>query len=295
METIKFEETIATTGIVDKALGTITGVSLISTPEAKGHNLSLDEASIQSFYDAVEGKTVKAYYTHSPENEALDSIGLWTDFEVVKDGEYTKLTAKFEALESWREHHKDEFDSLFELADKAPEAFGVSAEFQAEIIYYNEEGEATNFDGQENVEKFARAVSVSAFSIVAQPAANPTGLFSEKKEEINFEEVSEKLIKLQEENDGLVVDLKLSKDLNESLEKSCNEKDLEISNLQEELKNLKSKFANFVSESGSNPVEAATETKPLSFEEQLAACNSWKEKQDLINQNMSALVRTWNQ
>lgn len=298
MELLFDAKTVLASGIVDKALGTISGVSLISTPEAKGHNLSLDRASIESFYNAVEGKTIKAYYTHSPSNEALDSIGLWKDFEIVEDGEYTKLTAKFEALEAWKEHHKDAYDALFELADKAPEAFGVSAEFTAETIFYKEDGTAEKFEGQEGVEVFARAVDVSAFSIVAQPAANPTGLFAEKQEEqpvVNFEEIGATIVELKEENDGLVMDLKLAKQALEASEKQAEELREEIDSLKKELCSFEARYQTMVQETGSDPVHATAEAEPLTFEQQLQNCKTWAEKNNLINKNMSELVRTWNQ
>jgi hypothetical protein len=172
-------------GIVDAESGRIEGVSLISTPEGKGHNISIDRKSRESFYEAVEGKTIKAYYTHSPANDALDSIGLWSNFRIVEEGEYTKLLGDFEALEAWRQNDTKEYQMLFELASKAPEAFGVSAEFSARAIVYEEDGKEKDYDADQdaNMEVFARAVEVSAFSIVAQPAANPTGLFAEQKED----------------------------------------------------------------------------------------------------------------
>ena len=295
MELLFETDTKMNQGIVDKTLGSISNVSLISTPEAKGHGMKLDEASIQSFYNAVEGKTIKAYYTHSPSNEALDSIGLWSEFEIVQDGEYTKLTAKFQALESWKEHQQGDYDALFELAEKAPEAFGVSAEFQAETIYYNEEGEAQQYNGQENVEVYARAISVSAFSIVAQPAANPTGLFAEAKEENNVEEVAGNLIKLQEENDRLALDLDASQKAVDAASKSNEELQKQVEDLQEKLASMDARFKTMVEETGSDPVHASAEVAPVTFEEKLVNCKTWAEKQNLINQNMSELVRTWNQ
>ena len=154
METLKFEIESTATGRVDAEKGIVEGVSVISTPEAKEHNIKIDRASIESFAAAVEGKQIKAYYTHSPSNEALDSIGLWQNFEIKEEEEYTKLTADFVALESWKEHDPKNYDALFELAKKAPEAFGVSAEFQAKTIFYNEEGEEVEFSGEEEAKNF---------------------------------------------------------------------------------------------------------------------------------------------
>lgn len=315
MDEFKFAQPeLARTGKVDKEEGLILGVSLISTPEAKGHGIKIDRGTIESFYEGVKDKSIKAYYTHDDDNEALDSIGLWENFEIIEDGDYTKLTADFKALESWREHHPDRFDALFELAEKAPEAFGVSAEFFAKRIMYSEEGEELDWDG-ESEDVFARAVEVNAFSIVAQPSANPTGLFSQPKEveedEVDVEEfLSFNLSKTQEELDGANSELKLAKDLNATLtskveeleakiaesEKEIEDKANEVDGLKAELQEWQVKFARQVADMGSDPVEFSSESAPLSFQEQLARCKTWEEKSQLFESNMIELQQNpnWN-
>ena len=158
MESLQFEiPADFAQGKIDKEKGIIYSVSVISTPEAKGHGIKIDRATIESFAAAVEGKTVKAYYTHDDDNEALDTIGIWKNFQIVEAGEFVKLTADFEALESWREHHSSQFDALFEMAEKAPEAFGVSAEFTARQVFY-EEGEEKEYGGQKKLTKFSQGL-----------------------------------------------------------------------------------------------------------------------------------------
>jgi len=309
MDQFKFAQPEPTrTGEVDKDKGIILGVSLISTPEAKGHGIKIDQGTIESFYEDVKGKSVKAYYTHDDDNEALDSIGLWENFEIIQDGEFTKLKADFIALESWREHHPDRFDALFELAEKAPEAFGVSAEFFASRIMYDEEGKEVEWDGDESNDVFARAIEVNAFSIVAQPSANPTGLFSVPTEvdedEVDVEEfLSFNLNKAQDDLKSTEQDLKLSRDLNKKLElqisdleakvedqeKQAEEKENQVKNLEAELLEWQAKFARHVAEMGSDPVEFASDSKPLSFQEQLEQCQTWAEKSRLFAENMHSL------
>ena len=320
MQEFKFaQKTDLEQGRVDKDKGVIYGVSVISTPEAKGHGVKIDNATIQSFYDHTQGKSIKAYYTHDEENEALDAIGLWENFQIVEDGEYTKLTADFVALEAFREHKSGYFDALFELAEKAPEAFGVSAEFFASRVYYNEDGEEMEYKGEEGVEVYARAVEVSAFSIVAMPSANPTGLFSvnasvEQEVEVDDEEVdveeflSFNLNKTQEDLKGREQELKLSQDANALLTKQNNELSEELKEANEKLEKLSEskesvekeleswqiKYARAVAEMGSEPVEFAGESAPLSFEEKLAGCKTWAEKSELFQQNMGDLVNNPN-
>ncbi len=313
MEQFNFsQDTTLLENRVDKEKGVIYGVSVISTPEAKGHGVKIDNATIQSFYDHTQGKSIKAYYTHDEENEALDAIGLWENFQIVEDGEYTKLTADFVALEAFREHKSGYFDALFELAEKAPEAFGVSAEFFASRVYYNEDGEEQEYKGEEGVEVYARAVEVSAFSIVAMPSANPTGLFSVKAEEVEVDDeevdveefLSFNLNKTQEDLKGREQELKLSQDANALLTKQNNELSEELKeanakleklseskeSVEKELESWQIKYARAVAEMGSEPVEFAGESAPASFEEKLASCKTWAEKNELFQQNMGDLV-----
>ena len=284
-------------GAVQPDEGVIRGVSLISTPEAKGHNISIDKLSIQSFYDAVEGKSIKAYYTHSDDNDALSAIGLWENFAIKEDEEYTKLTADFKALEAWKENNKKDYDMLFELASKAPEAFGVSAEFTARTIVYGEDGEEKDYQAGEDddVEVFARAMEVSAFSIVAQPAANPTGLFS-----ADTSDVQNKLIKLAEQNKEVEMELKLTKENfeklgseNTKLQSELEEAKQGIEKTQLELESWKARYAEVVADSGADPVQV-TEAVELSFEQQLKQCKNNLERQNVIQSNMTYLSENWN-
>lgn len=289
-------------GAVDRENGEITGVSVISTPEAKGHDLKIDGESIKSFFKATQGKQIKAYYTHE-DNEALDSIGLWDNFQIIEDGEYTKLTADFSALNSWKEHHQAEYDAFFELAEKAPEAFGVSAEFTGETFFY-QDGEAVKFSGQEDVkELYARAIEVSAFSIVAEPAANPTGLFSVVKEdEVDHEEfLAFNLNESQKENESLKLQLsqteKTAQLLNEKveeMEKSFLELSKELADAKAETIIWQAKFGKMQDDLGAEPLAGQVEVETLTIEEQISKCNSWTEKGKMITENMSYFQKNWN-
>jgi len=294
MSLLKLEIATSTADRIDAEKGKLSGVSVISTPEAKGHNISIDSRSIESFAEAVKDKKIKAYYTHSEQNEALDSIGLWENFQIVEDGEYMKLTADFQALEAWKEHHRDDYDALFEMADKAPEAFGVSAEFTIDKVYYNENGEEEKYEGQADKEVFARAIEVSAFSIVAQPAANPTGLFAEAKED-SFVQLSETIIDLEEQKSGLALELETMKSMVEKISEQNSDNDEKIKMLESEVKLWKAKYSTLIENSGAEPQEANGVEEPKTFEEKLEACTSWKEKNELIQGNMQYLTTNWNQ
>ena len=235
---IYFETT--TLSQIDKENGEIFGISVISTPEAKGHNLKIDEGSIQSFFDAVDGKQIKAYNTHSNNEGVGDVIGIWENFRIEQSEEFTKLLADFSALESWRKNKEEEYESFFELAEKAPETFGVSAEFIGYGIQYNEDGEEIEYDGESEGDVFARAKEVHAFSIVTEPASNPTGLFSEKQSDndvLHLLEVASKELNLSnEENRELQLQLKLKIELCELLEEQNSKANELIEQLEEEIR-----------------------------------------------------------
>lgn len=284
---------------IDLENGIIKGVSLISTPEAKGHNLKIDAQTIQSFFEAVAGKSIKAYYRHDPENDALSTIGLWEDFEIIEDGEYTKLKANFKALDAWRKNNEADFMALFELAQKAPEAFGVSAEFLAKQIQYGAEGEELEWDGETDGDVFARAVEVNAFSIVAQPSANPTGLFSKPTESTKV--LVEKNQELAEQKNELALDLNTAEkqlavfaQQNEKLEKEVAELKAQLAEATTALESQEANHQKQLAEMGCEPVVAgAGSATELTFEQQLAQCKTWSEKSKLFNANMQHLMQTW--
>jgi hypothetical protein len=313
---IYFETT--TLSKIDKENGEIFGVSVISTPEAKGHNLKIDHQSIQSFFDAVDGKQIKAYNTHSNNEGVGDVIGIWENFRIEESEEFTKLLADFSALESWRKNKEEEYESFFELAEKAPETFGVSAEFIGFGIQYNEDGEELEWDGETEGDVFARAKEVHAFSIVTEPASNPTGLFSEKTisqvpskknseenhpipdESHYLEFFAEELNELHTETKELKLELKLKTDLCELLEKESKSSHELIEQLEEELRVekltldvLKEKFE-ILKQSGTSPIEGVVhEEEQKSVTEKIFSSSSWIEKQKLFAENISELSKNW--
>ena len=306
MQTFEFRANAERTGLIDSDAGKIFDVSVISTPEAKGHGIKIDQASIESFYNATKGKQIKAFYTHE-ENEALDAIGFWENFKIIEDEQYIKLQADFVALDAWKKHHTDLYDSLFEMAEKAPESFGVSAEFTGKAIYYSEDGEEIEYKHGDDEEKeiYARATEVTAFSIVAQPAANPTGLFAEAKEiepdEIDTEEfLSFNLNQTIAELHEVKQELELANKTSDILEAGLDEKNEVIAELEKKLElnkqqaeSWQKKFNDLLS--GAEPVqvnEPISEKK--SFEEQLAAASTWSEKNKLFKENMFNLLSDWN-
>jgi FtsZ-binding cell division protein ZapB len=273
---------------VDLENGEVTEVSLITTGEILGHGMWLNEAGIDSFLKCVEGTQVKAYYKHSDENEALSSIGYFENFQKKQkeDGEY-QIVGDFSALNAWKENNNKEYSTFFELAEKAPEVFGISVEALIKGAYYDSEGEFVWLDESEDeldegTKIYAFCDKVLAWSVVSTPATNPNGLFSQKKESNDMEtkELQEQINKLQQEVNTL---MELSKELrneNDSLtEENCE--------LTDQVDKLEAKIESF--EDGAEPTELGSLVEePITLSEQIEQEKDWSRKYKLVLDNLSS-------
>ncbi len=126
---------------VDVAAGTMAGVACVTgNLKPGGWPMWVDDRTIATFA-AVFGAAapVKAYMTHEggPEQDRQgEELGLFRNFRQ----EGSILRADFEALTAWRTHDVDEFDKLFELAQKAPASFGVSPIFTYTLAWRRTNG-----------------------------------------------------------------------------------------------------------------------------------------------------------
>lgn len=183
-------------GAVDAANGTIAGVSIITANrEAAGWGMWVDEKTVSGFHALLSGRRLKAYATHGSwgKDGTLDEIGYW-DAPVI-DGLH--LRQNFTALAAWKKHHADEYDTLFELAEKLPGEFGASISFRFALAwvmgdgselptvrkwrYLPDEGYEEYFDpampvGALRTSPSVRPLEVYSADFVDQPAAND-GLF----------------------------------------------------------------------------------------------------------------------
>ena len=286
---------------IDLENGEILEVSLITTGEILGHGMFLNEQGLDSFLQCVEGTQVKAYYKHSEDNEALNSIGYFENFKKKQkeNGEY-QIVGDFSALNAWKESNNKEYATFFELASKAPEVFGISVEAMINSGFYNEENELVMLeDGQPTEEDkiYAFCEKVLAWSVVSTPATNPNGLFSEKQKE--FEENKDmenenEQIELQDKIQELEKMLEtLTESLNEvtqnyaELESEKSELDSINEEYQEKIKGLESKIENF--EMGSDPVDHNYAEEALSIAEQIKLEQDWGKKSKLVMSNLNNL------
>lgn len=188
---------VADTGVlkVNRESGVINGVSLLTADrEATGWCMWIDAKTLSMFAALLEGRKLKAYATHGAwgGDGTLDEVGLWENARL--DG--AQLRSDFSALTAWRKHHEDEFDTLFELADKAPEEFGASLKFRYTLAWVRKNGEdvpvsCCGWDEDDDCPRFepaapadavrddfpsVRPVKVMSADFVDEPAGN-TGLF----------------------------------------------------------------------------------------------------------------------
>lgn len=173
---------------VDATKGTITEVSLMQLGEAKGHGIYIDAASLDSALVALGSGNLRAYVTHAGAVESdrlLNEVGVFSGFYVAEG----KLKAKqFRALGSFMQDDPARFRRLFDLAEAAPDAFGVSLVFDADLVWVNRDGTETLIaeGSDENAVRRLPSVrfkSISSADFVDAPAANDDGLFTSKPNE----------------------------------------------------------------------------------------------------------------
>jgi len=159
--------------------GTMNGVSLISVGPALGHGLYVDEKSLSTIIDELEGGKLPAYITHRGalfEDRLTREIGIFTNFRIDDD----RVLGDFQAFDSFREDDTRKFNRLFELAEKMPERFGLSIVFSANSTWATDVGDVdTEEKPDDALFNFPsiRVEEVSSADFVDQPAANQKGLF----------------------------------------------------------------------------------------------------------------------
>jgi len=145
-------------GTIDAQAATITGVSVITVGEAKGHGMLIDAQTLLQVKEAAEtysgGLKVKTdHYTGFNE-----IVGTLKNFVI--DGD--QLRADLYLLKN-----HDATPRILEMAELMPDTFGLSISFSGE---HEEQGDTI----------FARCSEIYSADLVDAPAANPTGLFSAK-------------------------------------------------------------------------------------------------------------------
>jgi hypothetical protein len=151
---------------VNRDSNIISGVSLVSLGEARGHNKRADETTLQQVRDCAKqykgGLRVRFNpYTFNHGDAGLAGF-ISPDSIEVRDG---RVIGDMHVYATFP--HKD---YLYEIAERAPDNFGLSIEFNGDTEQVGEEF-------------FARCDEIFAATVVDLPAANPTGLFAAKDEQ----------------------------------------------------------------------------------------------------------------
>lgn len=143
---------------VDPANGIIYGVSVITSGiKARGHDLEVDDKTLSQIKECAEKLgTVPVKWNHRTGADAV--AGYLENFRI----EGGKLLGDWHLLKS-----HSQFGQAIEMAERMPRNVGLSAAFMGE-------------DEVSGGVKKARCSELISVDLVAQPAANPNGLFEAK-------------------------------------------------------------------------------------------------------------------
>jgi len=130
-------------------------VSILTAGEAKGHNLLIDETSLQQALTVAQSMgRIKVTNGHGAQ-QVMDILGFVENFRI----EGSRLLGDLTLLNS------EKADYVANLASLMPDQFGLSLTFSG--VPEDRAGE-----------RFARVTEIYDVSVVTQPAANPAGMFS---------------------------------------------------------------------------------------------------------------------
>ena len=290
---------------VDALAGTIQEISLIEVGEARGHELWIDEKSLETALE-VMGSNLPAYITHKgalEEDRILREVGFFSDFFI--EGE--KLKAKsFKALGSFREDQSEQFNRLFDIAKEMPDTFGVSLVFEAEVVHVMEDGseilvhEMEDGDYDKALREFpsVRFRSIKSADFVDAPASNRNGLFSAITKDNNM---------AKEIEDEIVEEVKLEEaPVEQQAEEQVEETnyDEKIKGLEDRIKDLEGKLSEeqkineTLSEliEGEDPIEEESEevSEEINLAEKFAKATG-AEATELFRNNKAEIRKLFNQ
>jgi hypothetical protein len=132
----------------------LNGVSILTVGEARGHNLKIDQTSLEQALKVAQSmKRIKVTMGHGAPVTGI--LGYIDNFSIKGD----RLLGDLNLFNT------NEAQFVEQLAQVLPEGFGISLTFSGvpEIM---------------GAERFARVTEIYDCSIVSEPAANPAGMFS---------------------------------------------------------------------------------------------------------------------
>jgi hypothetical protein len=157
--------------------GIMRNVALMSIGEAAGHNCRVDLACLQRLFQLSQGKSIKAFLNHSYNPAPTEVVGVFSGIYI--DAEKGILRAQqFKALDAFKNHNRQAYDTLFELAMTAPESFGVSVSIYQELEEAVDGGSA-----------FIRPTSIESADFVSAPAANKALFCKETPLDVSIKQI----------------------------------------------------------------------------------------------------------
>jgi hypothetical protein len=161
----------------------IEGVSVISVGEAKGHGLYVDAITLREVKACAQSYVggVKVNLDHGA--GIKDIVGFCDNFRIVGE----KLIADLNLLET-----AEKREYVLEIAEKLPDAFGISIAFSGPI---------REIQGK----RFASCAELYSADLVQTPAANPTGLFSFQSVDKNATEMEDATIEIEPKEDEISI------------------------------------------------------------------------------------------
>jgi len=145
---------------IERDSGIIRNVALISMGAAKGHEVLVDDTTLNQVQDAIPQSGLKVRFNPNTFQHTEGGIaGIVPKQSVKLDKQDGVLRGDLHLLKSYP--YKD---YIFELAEEQPESFGLSIEFN---------GDPEEIGGV----NYARCEQIFAVTVVDEPAANATGLF----------------------------------------------------------------------------------------------------------------------
>jgi hypothetical protein len=157
---------VVASGRIDRRRGIIRDVVVITAGEAKGHGMQVDETTLEQVKDCAEtyvGGLAVRFAQEDHGGGAANIVGNLRNWRMgtLDDSDVKCLRADLQLLKA----HAD-YPLILEMAEIMPESFGLSIMFSG--VHDEKDGE-----------RFARCAELYGCDIVKNPAANPTGLFSE--------------------------------------------------------------------------------------------------------------------
>lgn len=140
---------------IDREAGVVRGVSVITVGNAKGHGLQIDDTTLAQVQACAQGYQGGLKVKMEHKGGAGDIVGYLTNFR--REG--AQLLADLNLLKS--SPHRE---YILEIAATIPDTFGLSISFSGPV------------EVKDNI-RLARCVEIYSADLVAEPAANPAGLF----------------------------------------------------------------------------------------------------------------------